>query len=279
MAITYAATGASVTGSTSLAVPYPAGIAAGHLLVLHVVNKYPPNGPSTPAGWTAPANNQGSGGSGSAGTDSGNVYSTFFYKEADGSETGTLAVTIPGGTVALGRIARLTKTTGVWSVAAAHGADTTVDTAWSVTAGADPGLQTDDLLLVGSANNSNDQSFSAHGLSATGVTFGPVTERVDTSDNNGTAIAQVLASALVTSGASSAAPVYTATTTAATANSPAGASVFLRVREAAAPTGYRDSGLRTAVRAPGYRDAGARVRIQAAGGAGESLLTFLGAGG
>src|ERR1041385_2007993 len=110
---------ASATGTTSLSVAYPTGIVAGDLLVLPISSKYPTNGPVTPTGWTLLPDAQASGGHGSSGTNTGNVYMTVFFKVADGTESGNLSVSIPSGNAAMARMYRYTSTgAGAWSVAA-----------------------------------------------------------------------------------------------------------------------------------------------------------------
>ncbi len=234
MAIAFGA-GQSVQNSTTsaLSVTYPAGITAGQMLALMVVNKYPTNGPATPSGWTLPTNGQASGGAGADGSNSGHVYSTVFYRVADGTESGSVAVTITGNNIALGVISRLTKAAGAtWNVAAANGAQNTGGSnSWSVTCGSDPGIWGGDFVLSLSGININTPTFTSEAISATGVTFGTVVELDDTSSGSGDHIHIVYSSHAVTSGQSSAAPVYTMTASANTANTPAGSTALLRLRE------------------------------------------------
>jgi hypothetical protein len=84
VAIAFGAAGTRLlqgTAGTSWAVPYPAGISAGHLLVLHIVT----NGGAvtTPAGWTAVYNE----------TVLANPKGGLFIKVAAGTESGNLTVT------------------------------------------------------------------------------------------------------------------------------------------------------------------------------------------
>jgi MSHA biogenesis protein MshQ len=231
MAISFIATGAFAAGTTSLSVPYPAGLQAGDLLVLAISNKYPTNGPATPADWTAPANSQGTGGSGSSGVDTGNVYATIFVKIATGSESGNLSVTITSGNSAIGLMALYRKAADkTWDYACVNGADNTVDTSWSVTGGSNPGITSGDVVFTCSAINADTYSFTSHALAATGVTFGTIL-----ADGSNTALGQdcyiVLTSSAVSSGTASTAPTLTMTASSSATNSPAGATVFLRMRE------------------------------------------------
>ena len=237
MAVAFGSIGAVIAGTTSLSVAYPASISAGDLLVLHIANKYDPNGPSTPSGWTP--QKQQSGGAGASGTDTGVMFATVYTKEADGTESGSLSVTITSGNSSAGVMARYTKAGGTtWGIAAEGGAQNSGTSSWSVTAGADPGLTAGDIALAcfgwngNLVNSTNTQAMTAAGISA----WGTVTERADTSHNLGDDSAIAISEHPVTTGTSSAAPVFTATVTGGgspNANHPAGPVVFLRLREVA----------------------------------------------
>ena len=109
MSIVFGASGAVAAGTTTLAVPHPAGLTAGDFLVLCVANKYPGAAPSTPAGWRLAGT--ASGGAGAAGIDTGQAVSSILTKVAVGNETGNLSVTT-GGNVSLGRMFRYRSTLG-----------------------------------------------------------------------------------------------------------------------------------------------------------------------
>lgn len=237
-AVSFGTAGAVAAGSTSLTVPYPASIVAGDLLVLTVGNKYPTNGPATPAGWTLVTNGQGSGGVGSAGTDSGTVYATVFVKQAVGGESGNLTVTLAGANSSMGRMFRYTKASvTIWDYAATNGSDATAGTAWSVTGAANPGIVSGDMLVVASAINGNVvTSWASESVSAAGATFTTHTERQDSNSTTGDDMTLVVSDHTVTAGTASAAPVFTMTGTGTpTTNSPTGASVMLRIREVPIP--------------------------------------------
>lgn len=233
MAIAFGTQAATNAGTTSVSPLCPSTLNAGDLMILAISNKYPSNGPATPTGWTAPANNQWSGGAGSAGVDSGTAYITVFYRVSDGTEAGTtVSVTITGGNAAIARIARYTKSAiKDWEVACTGGPQNTAGTAWSVTGAADPGITTGDFMFVASAINTDGRTFTSEALAATGCTFGTVTERQDTGTANGDDCGLNTCDASVTGGPSSAAPVFTMTGSATSTNEPAGASVFVRMRE------------------------------------------------
>lgn len=104
MAFLFNTAGASSAGTTSLTLAYPASLAQGDILVMCITNKYPTNAPTVPSGWIALAENQGNGGAGAAGIDTGTVYATIFIRISDGTETGNVSVTITSGNSAVGVI-------------------------------------------------------------------------------------------------------------------------------------------------------------------------------
>jgi hypothetical protein len=234
VAIAFGTAGLAAVGTTSLAVPHPGSIAAGDLLVLAIANKYPNNGPATPNGWTLAG--QVSGGQGAAGIDIGTVFSTVFTKVAVGNESGNLAVTLTSANSSIGRMFRYTKGAGAaWSVAAATGADNAGGaTSWSVTATSNPGITAGDMMLACSAINIDSYTYASWAMSATGVTvWGTVAERQDSGTTQGQDCGLHVVEHPVTTGTASAAPVFTMTASASATSNPAGATVFLRLREVA----------------------------------------------
>src|SRR5689334_9807475 len=163
MAISYVASGAIAVGVNTLAVAYPSGIAAGDMLVVCISNKYPSNGPSTPSGWSTLPNGQQSGGSGSAGVDTGTVFATVFYKIADGTESGTLTVAITSGNAAAAQMHAYRIPTGsIWATPGSRSkAVNTASSSWSATSASDPVLQAGDVVLAISAINTDNYTFSS----------------------------------------------------------------------------------------------------------------------
>lgn len=231
------ATRAVATGTTSLTMTYPSDIDVGDLLILGIANKHPTAAPSTPTGWTAASNNQGSGGSGSDALDTGSMYSTVFYKIADGTEQGQFTVTITSGNAAAGRIITYRPESGKeWSIAMANGSDNAGGTSWSVTAGADPGITAGDMVLAVSASNTDASAYSAQNISATGVTFDSAEKEVSENNTNaGNDLELIFSNHYAISGTSSAAPVYTMTSSSGGTDAPAGATVLVRIRQVTAP--------------------------------------------
>ncbi len=230
MAIAFGANGSVGAGTTQVTPGFPTGITAGQLLVLYVVNKYPTNAPTTPAGWTLL--DRATGGAGAAGAGSGTIYVSVYYKIADGTETGTQTVDIPSGNAAWSRMDRYTKAADkTWALAATNGSDNTADTAWSVTGAADIGLIAADLVLAISGTNTSGITFTGDAIACSGITFGTSTERADAGTGQGDDCSGYVCTSAVSSGTSSGAPSITATAASSTATAPTGGTVFVRLRE------------------------------------------------
>jgi hypothetical protein len=232
-AVAWGATGtASAVGSTSATIPYPTGIAAGNLLVMVVFTKYA-TPPTLPSGWQNITNGQGTSSAGANGAQSGTLYMTVFVRVADGTESGNVVVSVPGGTTSWGYILRYTKAAGkYWDIAATNGQDTNKTAPWSATAAANPGITAGDLMLAVSGTIQIPSGHSAEAMTATGVTFGTMTERIDARAVTGGMGFIVLSEHPVSSGTASAAPVFTMTA----ASADFGVTVFVRLRETTNPS-------------------------------------------
>lgn len=233
MAISFGAQGSGVTGSTSLAVPYPVLPDPGELFLLSVVNKYPTNGPATPAGFTLVG--QASGGAGSAGDDSGTVYMTVFAKVSDGTETGNVTVTITGGNSAVGRMARYEKDpTKNWDVAAVGAAVNAATASWSAALPSNPGIDAGDFIVAYTGINSDAYTASAHAITAAGVSaWGTVTQRNDFGTGFGNDCRFTQSEHPVTTGTATGVPTYSMTESGTAGNAPAGCVLLVRLREVA----------------------------------------------
>jgi hypothetical protein len=234
-AIAFGAIGtASAIGSTSVTIPYPTGVAAGNLLVMAIFTKYAVT-PTLPGGWQNITNGQGTSSNGGAnGLYSGTLYTTVFVRVADGTESGNVVVSVPSGTTALGYISRYTKGSGTyWDIAATNGQDANQSTPWSATAAANPGITAGDLMLAISGDMSG--AFTNHtveAMSATGATFGTMTEDADIRITTGGGGGLIITRHPVTAGTASAAPVFTMTSNAADS----GVTLFVRLRETTNPS-------------------------------------------
>jgi hypothetical protein len=225
-------------GTTSVNLTWPT-VEAGQLAVLCVANRFAANALTLTgtgsSGWSIPSNAQLSAGSGAAGPDSGDIQATIYVRETVGDEdAGTLTVNAASGNFTIASLGVYAKTAGTWGYAATNGSDTNVTgTVWSVTGGADPGVTANDWLIACTAVNSDGFTFSNHAFSQTGITWSAAnaTEQADTSGTGGDDGRLVYADLSASSGTSSSAPTYTATTTAASGNAPAGPTILLRIRE------------------------------------------------
>ena len=278
MAIAFGSNGSAANGTATAAVPYPAVVAAGDLLILCIVNKYPTNGPATPAGWVAPTRNQASGGSGTSGVDKGSVYATVFLKIADGTETGNVNLSAPSGNVIRAVIDRYTKSAdGTWDIACAVGSDNAGGTSWSAAGDVDPGLEPGDLVFCLSAVNTDAATFTAEAVAAAGVTFGAAVERHDGGTANGDDISLVVSEHPVTAGTSSGVPTYTMTgSTSPSGDAPAGATVFVRLRELLVTGSASGSASATGAGSATATAAGAAAGAAAAAGSGDSTASATG---
>ena len=246
MAIAFGTAGSEINGTTLFNMPYPASISAGDLLTLYYAGKYPLSPPVVPSGWSLAPNGSRAAGLGPAASDSGEVLVQWMYKIADGTETGNLSVSVPGGNGGRGRILRWTKSGSLsWSIQGCNGADLVPTLPWNVTSDQLLDLTTGDMVLAASGVNGDVGSgVGGEALSATGITFGGNIERGDGSNTTGDDMHAFMSHQSVSAGSGSVAVSYTATLgTSAAAFFPTGATVFLRLRETtlAAATGLAES--------------------------------------
>jgi hypothetical protein len=199
---------------------------------------------ATPGGWTKIVDAQV--GTGTPGAGDGPIGLMVFYAQVDASGTLTLPTLTLGGTTTGSLIqAGLIVYRGDLGIgsfldyAIASGSDTTSGTGFSVTGDVDPGLTTNDRLLVfGALTTGSTITFTANpSFTSTGVTYGTVSSPWLTSTNTGDDARSFCYRATATAGTSSAAPVVAGTLD---GNSTGGAA-FLRFRERA----FTDTGTLT----------------------------------
>lgn len=214
MTVSFGAAGAGTNSTVTINVAYPTGIVAGHYLTLTVFSGDPAdNTVATPAGWTPLASEQNTDGS-FATADAGPRRATAFGRVADGTESGTVAVSVAGGTGSLivGRIDRWTKTLAVWNVVGysahyelANGTQTTL-----VFTGVD--LAAGDMLRIGTASPDDTAAVSGQAFSASGFTFNAFAEQSDTGTTAGNDLRGMTGQATVATGTQATVNVtYTAT--------------------------------------------------------------------
>jgi hypothetical protein len=234
-----AATGNS---TTQITVSMPATAPAGNLLVV-IIGAKPETlvGDTTPpTGWTYQAAASGTGGTGTFAADTGLTSVSVYTKVADGTEAGgTVNFAMTGTNDANDVVAAVCIPFGgtdlVWEIAGTKGDDTTTGTPFTATGAADPGLQSGDYLIAAGiipTDVTTPAQFSAETLSATGATFGAVTEVIEFDTTLGYDLGGVVVYAPVTGGPSSSAPTFSATAGGTTTNV-AGPIAFLRIRNTA----------------------------------------------
>lgn len=181
---TYGAIGTGANGSTTVAPTYPTGITAGQYLVLVVTSGSTGDAtPATPSGWTFLAT--GASTDGTYGVDAGPRRVTAFGKEATGSESGTVTVSITGGGTCRGTITRFTKAgSGSWVIEAQGANDSTSGTGVSMTF-ASMNFNTGDAVLVATGQRVDSATQASQSLTASGVTFGTRTNRAATAVTTG----------------------------------------------------------------------------------------------
>lgn len=241
MTITYQSAGTAAYTTTTFTVAHPASVVAGDLLVL-VIGQKPSTansgGVDTPAGWMAITSLTGAGGYGATlGADTGNTNIYGYYKVATGTESGTnLSITTTNHNVGFAQIYRLS-TDGIgWEVVGTTGSDTSAGSV-SVTFSSNPGVTSGDYVIAAMCiptDVTTPSQFSAEALSATGATFGTVTEVGEFDTATGNQVGGFTARAAVTAGTASAAPVMTATAGGTTTNV-RGPAIFIRIRDVPVP--------------------------------------------
>lgn len=184
-----------------------------------------------PQGWTSLGSYNG--GAGTFGVDAGNARTTAYYREATSRRWGTQAVALTSADVAIGQILSVhTKNIDTWSIDSDGGTDTSAGTGWSVTGSGIDFSSTEggDVILVGSAINTDAYTYTSHALSASGITFGEVTQTAtyNTSSGNDSNLT-VLTSRVTAGSGSNVAPTTTMTASGSTANAPAGSSLFVKI--------------------------------------------------
>lgn len=223
--------GVQVIGTTSLAVPYP-DHEVGDMLILFVGNRDSTDpSPNPPDGWTSLGTYIG--GKGTFGADAGNARISAYYQEATSRRFGTQTVTIGVSNTAAAQIVSVHRD-GVlsWNIDSDGGTDSTNGTAWSTTgAGLDLDSASEgDIVLVGSAMNTDAATYSNQALSASGITFGDVTETSEYRSATGNDMTLEVVTGRVSGGtATNVAPTYTATGNTSGTNYPTGASLFIKI--------------------------------------------------
>lgn len=228
---TWGAAGTAASGTTSCTPAYPTGISASTSKLLCLVTGRSNTAgtvPTMPAGWTRIGGLEG--GTGTWGVDTGTRRVDFFVKDTvDGTETGTVTVSLSGTTANTLRatIFRIEVPAGYsLDTELVSGADTSNDTAYSATASGDATFDSNRLVLIGTAQNIDTGTNSAQSITASGITFGTLTNRANTAVTNGNDHRHLLWSVPVSSGSGTVAPTFSYTISA----SGSGPTAFLVLR-------------------------------------------------
>ena len=230
MTISYVGIGALASHADTITPALPGGVAAGQLAVLTVVSGHPDESiPTVPSGWSRAGTVSGGGGAFGAGTGPRRV--TVFVRVLTGSEAAPTTRIPSGGTGShiAGRVATLSRSAGTgwrWSLSA--GEDTSADTTFSAAGATAVPWAVGDFIVLGYGLRSSTPTMSAEGITASGITFGTVTERADDAVATGHTARLGLATGSVSAGSGTQAPTVTATLSA----SHTGVGGVLRIREA-----------------------------------------------
>lgn len=237
MAITITA-GAWAAGSTAPAPALPATPQAGDVHVLFIGCK-PYNATiNTPANWTLITNTNGTNGTTANGTDVGSVAVASFYRIwQSGDPDPTISIT--SGNTALAVIHRFRPDTGytIDTPVGQKGVDNSSGTGYTAPMGADIGIDAGDAVASYTFLPGNNATFASPTLTATGVTFGTVTENPATEGTTATGLDSEASSstALPSAGPSSASASVGWTLSVAQT----GMSNLVRIRQTLAPvSGY-----------------------------------------
>lgn len=227
ISLTNTGTSATHTDTVTPAVPSPA---AGQLALLVVASGHSLDPtPSTPSGWSLV--DSFSGGGGTFGANAGPRRLTFFARELAGSDTAPTTAIPSGsaGSVIAARIFTFTRTAGTgWRWTSAYGEDTASGTGFSAASSTALTFAAGDYVWMSYAISHGSNSLTAEAISASGITFGTVTERTDTAVATGDGVTLTTASSTVSSGTGS----HTPTVSATLASASIGVAGVVRLREA-----------------------------------------------
>lgn len=224
----------TTTGTTAPTVAYPAGITAGQQLVLVVVNRPNTSAVTKPSGWDDIDTI--TGGAGSEGAGTGTIRLTAFKRIADGTESGSLTLSITSGTSVCAVIFRCTRGLGKdFLVESRTGADSSAGTAVSVGFGSPLAYTAGDLVLVAFASSEDTATFASETLTATGTTTGTLNERIEQAVTTGNDCKLLLCEFPITAGPASAAATFAATASGTNSANVAGPAMLIRISQIDAP--------------------------------------------
>ena len=218
--VTWGAAGTHSNNSGSSVTPsYPTGISSStsDLWCMVTSGSSTSPTPTMPSGWTQVGTL--SGGSGATyGVDVGNRRITLFKKDTvTGSESGNVTVSLSGGNTLRAQIFRTERPSGTTiSYSWGSGQDTTNGTAWSVTSSGNLTFKPNQLLLLCTAACNSDATASSQAISASGITFGSLTNRATVNTATGNDHRAYLDTCSVTAGNATTTATFTLTASAST---------------------------------------------------------------
>ena len=231
MAISIRATGAYVSGTAALTPVIPTAQLTGDMMLCFYGTKPYNDAPTIDQGWASL--DYATDGTVAAGVDVGSMQTRVFYKIATTDTETNPIITNSTNNVSGAVIIVFQKGTGSWeTLVGAGGGDATAGTDFSVTASSDVGHITGDMVVGGAAFRSEAAvPTTARAITITGCAMGtynqsPATDLTTTSGGDmGMSVGYVM----VSSGSSSAAPVFAITLAAGHT----GSAYMVRLREAA----------------------------------------------
>lgn len=231
MTISYVGAGVLAQAATSITPAMPASPAVGQLAILQVVSATVTDStPSAPSGWQLVDSFSGGGGTFGSGTGPRRV--SWFARILTGGEAApTTTVPTATGSMVAGQIFTLARSGGTgWRWATSLGEDTASGTGFSAPCVDTLTWAVGDFALIAYGIAAGGASLTAEAITATGITFGTVTERSDTQLTSGDLGRYGAATGSVTAGTGTQAPTVTATLAVAST----GAAGVLRIRQATA---------------------------------------------
>lgn len=228
------------TGTTSLSVPLPTLVADGDLLILAVWLKPDTATIATPEGWIVVSDGEAAGGGGTTGGDTGPTRLKLMYRQSPplGSSVAVTLGSSPNSCMGIICALSTNITDSGWSVAGANGIDTTTGTPFTAVMNVNPGITTNDMVIVFGGiptDVTTPAQFSLETLTATGLTSGALTEVGEPETTQGNDLGGVICRWTPTAGPASSVATFSATAGGTTTNV-RGPICLVRAREVAAAT-------------------------------------------
>lgn len=220
-------------GNASINVRQP-DPAPGDLMVASIAIRPSTDIVTTPSGWTSLGSQDGTDGAGEA-ADTGSVRIYTMYKVATGSEGTANQTFAESGTPSVWgvKIFKFRSASGTYDIATSSLQKNGDTTAFGGTfSNANINLQSGDALLMAAASNGNlTTGYAGWAITASGASFGTVSEILDTNSTTGNDIRYAAAKTYVTGGTAHADASVTITAT----NASSGASTLVRIRQGDGP--------------------------------------------